>query len=290
MKITRIGAFYGVVAVDAVVFMVGSFAANLLTGPLRSSWPMYIFIAFLAAVTYGCIRWLLIKPERVRLLASRRLADSLGDSAEMYGIDALYNMQQGRDQDRRNSDTQMSINQAQSMRLAANSGASYLSVGLNRHWPNVRQRLNERVPFKIILLDLFSAERGARNQINVEGEADDAKVPLGDIIRASNQYPDLEVRFTQTGMTCTVFITNDEAYFDPYHLAPDGGRITNRFLCLRMRKMQPAQGLANYEILSRHFETLWRTSTPLQDWLREHDGDLPPLPALTANHVGAIMR
>ena len=30
MKITRIGAFYVVVAVDAVVFMVGSFAADML--------------------------------------------------------------------------------------------------------------------------------------------------------------------------------------------------------------------------------------------------------------------
>ncbi len=99
MKITRIGAFYGVVAADAVVFMVGGFAANLLTGPLRSSWLTYVLIAILTAAVYGCVRWVLIKPERVRLFASSRLADDLSDSAEMYGINAVYNMQLAQDQE-----------------------------------------------------------------------------------------------------------------------------------------------------------------------------------------------
>lgn len=288
MKISRINAFYGVVAADAVVFMLGGFAANFLTGPLQSSWPMYVLVAVLTATVYGFIRWLLIKPERVRLLASRSLASSLGDSAELYGIDAFYNMQQQRDQDRRNADTQVSIDRAQWMRLAANSGASYLSIGLNRHWANVRQRLSERVPFKVILLDPYSAEREARNRINVAGETDDSKLPLGDIVRAMNEYPDLEVRFVQTGMTCTVLVTDQEAYFDPYHLAQDGGRITNLFFCLRMRKIEASRGLPDYEILSRHFESLWRNSVPLHVWLKHHQGNLPPLPALTSNQVGAI--
>lgn len=290
MKITRLRAFYGVVAADAIVFMVGSFSANLLTGPLQASWIMYVFIAIVVAMAYGFLRWMLIKPDRIRFLASSRLADDLGESAEKYGINAFYNMQLLNDQDRRNVDTQASIGGAQWMRLAANSGASYLAVGLNRHWPTVRSRVAERVPFKVVLLDPFCDERNARNQINVEGEVDDSKLPLGDMIRASNEYPDLEVRFTKTGMTCTVFITNEEAYFDPYHLAADGGRITNRFFCFRARKMQAPQGLADYEILSRHFEALWRVSTPLQQWLQEHRDELPPLPRLNSHQVDAIKR
>jgi len=224
--------------------------------------------------------WLSLKG--LRLIASKTLANSFTDSAEDYGIDRIYNMQRRFDQDKRNSDTQISIDQAESMRLAANSGASYLSVGLNRHWPNVWRRIAERVPFKVILLDPYSAERKARNLINVAGEAEDSKLPLGDIIRACNKYSELEVRFASTGMTCTVFVTEKEAYFDPYHLAPDGGRISNLFLCLRMQKMTPASGLSNYEIISRHFDSLWSTAIPLRDWLKQKKSMLGPLPELNS--------
>lgn len=281
MKTSRLWAFYGVFAADAILFMVGSFAANLLTGPLNLSWQIYSAIACVSALGYGWVRWVLFKPERIRLLALNKLSDSLAVSATAYGVDAWYNMQRRGDQDLRNVATQSSIDEAESMRLAANSGASYLSIGLNRHWPNVKDRLDQRVPFKVVLLDPFSPDRETRNQINAAGEVDDSKLPLGDIVRAYNTYPDLDIRFAKTGMTCSVFITNTEAYFDPYHLAADGGRITNLFLCLRTRKMIPPQGLSNYDILFRHFDSLWANATPLQSWLEEHAGELRSLPAIT---------
>lgn len=290
MKVTRVVALYGALVADAIVFVIASFSANLLSGPLGLSWSSYLLVAMVVGLGYGWIRWVLMKPDRIRFLASKRLADNLADSAEAYGLDAVYNMQSIADQDRRNSDTLGSIRGARSLRLAANSGASYLSVGLNRHWESVRLRLEERVPFKVVLLDPFCLERKVRNQINVEGEADDSKLALGDIIRASNKYPDLEVRFVQAGMSCTVFITDEVAYFDPYHLAPDGGRITNRFMCLRMGKMVPSQGLSNYEVLSRHFEQLWRISVPLETWMQAHQHELPVLPNLRSHCVESIMR
>lgn len=284
MKITRIGAFYALLLVDAVVFMVAAFAGNLLTGPLQLSWPAYLAIAVTVAALYGAVRWALLKPEHIRLLASQSLADSLADAAEAYGVVEMYNMQLREDQDRRNAHTQVTIDGAQTMRLAANSGASYLSPGLNRHWPNVRLRLLDRVPVRVVLLDPFSKEKELRNRINAAGEIDDTKLPLGDIIRASNQFPNLEVRFVGVGMSCTVFMTNDEAYFDPYHLAPDGGRIANLFMCLRMRKVLPLQGISNFEILSRHFEVLWAEGLPLGEWMEQHRSALPQLPQLERRH------
>lgn len=280
MKITRRGAFYALILTDVVVFVVAAFAANLMTGPLQLSWPAYIAIALIVAVLYGVVRWAFLKPERIRLLATQSLANSLADAAEAYGTVEMYNMQRREDQDRRNAHTQLSIDKAQTMRLAANSGASYLSVGLNRHWPNVRLRLVDRVPFRVVLLDPFSQEKELRNRINVAGEIEDSKLPLGDIIRASNQFPNLDVRFVNAGMSCTVFMTSDEAYFDPYHLAPDGGRIANLFMCLKIRKAQPLQGLSNFEVLSRHFEVLWEEATPLGRWVDRYRDALPPLPQL----------
>ena len=287
MKISRPVAFSIILAINSMVFVVGSFAANLMTGPLGWSWAAYVLTALGVGSAYGCLRWMLAKPERLRLIASESLANSLADAAESYGVDKIYNMQRRDDQDRRNSDTQLSIDRAQMMRLAANSGASYLSVGVNRHWQNVRERLAERVPFRVVLLDPMSRERKTRNAINVVGEAEDNKLPLGDIIRACNQYPELDVRFVSTGMTCTVFITETEAYFDPYHLAHDGGRISNLFLCLRMRKVTPTSGLSDYEIVSRHFDSLWRIARPLPDWLNEYETAIGPLPKLKPYDIAA---
>lgn len=282
MKITRLRAFYIAFGFDGLAFMAAAFAGNLLVSYLEVELALYVVIAFVATCIYLVSKWFILNPERLALLAHKSLADTLTDSAQAYGIVDIYNMQLRKDQDRRNSDTQETIDSAKVMRLAANSGASYLSVGLNRHWLNVRNRLAERTPFKVVLLDPFSAERQLRNTINAAGEPEDSKLPLGDIIRACNEFPELDIRLASEGMTCTIFITDNEAYFDPYHLGAEGGRISNLFICLRVAKMIPAQGLSNYEMLSRHFDALWAASKPLNRWLEENEASRVKLPGLSA--------
>ncbi|MDU0362490.1 hypothetical protein RWK44_19000 [Rhizobium sp. 25PS6] len=267
-------------AVDVFVFLVGAFGATLLSSFINTSWWAYLIIATVVTGLYAFVRWSLLTPQRIALLAHTTLSDTLADAAASYGVADLYNMQKSEDQNRRNSDTVVTINKAQTMSLAANSGASYLSVGLQRHWPAVRLRLSERVPFKVILLDPFCEERSLRNTVNAAGERDDSKLPMGDIIRASNEFPHLEVRFADKGMTCSVFITQEEAYFDPYHLAEDGGRISNRFMCLKMSKTGVPQGISNYEMMRRHFDTLWIASTPLVNWLDQNEEKMASLPEL----------
>ncbi|MBD9541468.1 hypothetical protein IB276_18605 [Ensifer sp. ENS04] len=284
MKISRLG-FNLVFALDIVAFVIASFATTLLTNYLNVGWQAFVGVSLFCTLVYSVIRWLMLAPERALLLAHRSLADKVTDGALAYGVCDLYNMQQQADQERRNKDTQTTIDKAEVMRLAANSGASYLSVGLNRHWPNVRRRLAERVTFKVILLDPSSEERQLRNTINAAGEREDSKLQLGDIIRACNDFPELDVRVASRGMTCSVFITQNEAYFDPYHLAADGGRISNRFLCLRLVKEAPKEGISNYEMLSRHFDTLWAASTPLDQWLAGNGDVRARLPALKSGRV-----
>lgn len=278
----RLGVFKSGFAVDVFVFLTGAFGATWLSSFVNTSWWAYLLIATVVTGLYAFVRWSLLTPQRVALLAHSTLSDALADSAVAYGVTDLYNMQKSEDQNRRNSDTVVTISKAQTMSLAANSGASYLSVGLQRHWPAVRLRLSERVPFKVILLDPFCAERALRNTVNAAGEREDSKLPLGDIIRASNDFPHLEVRFAESGMTCSVFITQDELYFDPYHLAEDGGRISNRFMCLRMSRTDVPQGISNYEMMSRHFDTLWEASMPLPDWLNRNKDKIGSLPELRA--------
>lgn len=279
MKLSsRLNVYYATFFLDIFVFLMGSFAANFITGPANFTWIGYISFALVISALYGWARWVLASEQRLKIISEKSLMQEITDSLIDFGVDQAYNMQRPEDKERRNRDARKSIDEAQSMRLAANSGASYLAVGLQRHWPNVRRRLAERVPFKVVLLDPFSAEKAVRNRVNLAGELFDAKLPLGDIIRQCNEFSDLEVRFASAGMTCSVFITNDVAYFDPYHLAPDGGRISNLFLCLRFRKMKIDTGLSNFELASRHFDQIWQQSIPLENWLEKYKGQLDQLP------------
>ncbi|MER8961105.1 hypothetical protein [Mesorhizobium sp. M0701] len=270
MRSKRLNVYKLGLVIEALVFVVSAFGATWLTSFVKAPWWAYVIVAAIAMGMFAAVRWTLSEPQRMALLAHNTLADKLADAAVSYGVTDLYNMQRLADQNRRNNDTALTINNAHTMSLAANSGASYLSIGLQRHWPAVRQRLCERVPFRVILLDPFCKERALRNSVNVAGERDDSKLPFGDIIRACNEFSNLEVRFVDAGMSCSVFITQDEAYFDPYHLAEDGGRISNRFMCLKMRKGDVPQGISNYEMMGRHFDALWKASIPLEDWLNKN--------------------
>ncbi|WP_319410934.1 hypothetical protein [uncultured Cohaesibacter sp.] len=278
MTFRRLSVLKFGLAIEALTFVVSAFGANLLTSFFEAPLWIYLVVAIAATILFLGVRWLFSKPQRVALLAHDTMVDTLADAAMSYGVADVYNMQRLHDQNRRNHDTAVTIKNANTMSLAANSGASYLSVGLQRHWPAVRLRLLERVPFRVILLDPASGERALRNSINVVGERDDNKLPLGDIIRASNEFHNLEIRFADRGMSCSVFITEDEAYFDPYHLAEDGGRISNRFMCWKMKKTDVTEGISNYEMVRRHFDALWDASTPLEDWIANNSERVDALP------------
>src|SRR5262249_16113316 len=85
-----------------------------------------------------------------------------------------------------------------------------------------------------------------------------------------NDYLRLDVRFIDRGMTCSLFFANDVLFFDPYHLAYRDGRIENRFLCFRMVRAKPAEGVSYFELFQSHWDVLWRRGVPIQEWLRRN--------------------
>ncbi len=125
------------------------------------------------------------------------------------------------------------------MFLCANSGASYLSAAVVRHRPHIVEKLRTGHVFQVLLLDPLSNEKRLRDEVNVAGELTDSKLPLGDIIRLCNEYPRLDVRFIDRGMTCSLFFADDILFFDPYHLAFRDGRVENRFVCLQLARVTP---------------------------------------------------
>lgn len=252
---------------DSLLFVTAAFAANYLIGKgLRT----YALGALLVFVAYVLFRWFMLRDDWYRIRIFESLSDHIADSAEAYGVTDFYNMQIAEDQNRRNLDTQAAISTANSMFLCANSGASYLNAALARHRPHVVERLKAGCVFQVLLLDPLSLEKRLRDDVNVRGEQADSKLSLGDIIRLCNDYLRLEVRFIDRGMTCSLFFANDVLFFDPYHLAYRDGRIENRFLCMRMVRVQPTVGVSYFDLFRSHWDVLWPRGIPIQEWLKRN--------------------
>jgi hypothetical protein len=259
---------------DVVFFGIAAFLGNYLYGiaAARQDMTVYGIVGAATLIAYLVWRILQLREDRYRIRAFETLSDNLARSAEAYGIRCVYNMQLPSDQDRRNADTQSVIANARAMFLCANSGASYLSAGVQRHYPRIVEQLRSGTLFRVLLLDPLSDEKQLRNEINAVGEANDSKLPLGDIIRLCNQFSTLDVRFVGRGMTCSVFIADDALFFDPYHVAAQNGRIENRFLCLKIARSDVPSGKSYFDLFHSHIEALWRRGTPIDKWLHaNHD-------------------
>ncbi|HYH95386.1 hypothetical protein [Hyalangium sp.] len=247
-------------------------------------WGPFGVLAIVSTILFFGVRLFQIKPELRDLLAFENQAGEMARSASNYGVAKFYNMQLASDQAKRNEDTRLIVSTAASMWLCANSGASYLDPAVYRHWPAVEQRLRDNVPFKIVLLSPSSSEKTLRNLLNVGQDADDSKLNLLNLVRLYNKYPSLEIRFVEGGMYGTVFATQSQLFYDPYHLAVIGHRIENRSFCLQLERKMVPQGVGYYDLFKAHFDALWRTSTDFEDWVEANAKYHSNLPLLQWRH------
>lgn len=257
--------YFAGLALDSALFALGAFLANFLFA--RNDALIYTMGGVLLFVGNFILKSLLFRKEWYRIKMFESLSDEVARGATAYGISRLYNMQDATEQDLRNKDTRKAISDAHSLFLCANSGASYLNAAVSRHRPSIIQRLKAGIGLQVLLLDPLSPEKRLRDQVNVAGERTDSKLSLGDIIRLCNEFPRIEVRFVQSGMTCSLFFADDILFFDPYHLSRNDGRIENRFLCLRVGRVAVASGLSYFELFQAHRDVLWQRGTPIEQWL-----------------------
>lgn len=247
----------------------------------NSEWREFLVISLLALFAFLVIKVFEAWPEARKLLIVEDRAAEIAKAALPYGLENYFNMQGANGQNARNEVTRKDIEAANNMWLCANSGASYLDPSLYRHWPAVEKKLNDSVAFRVVLLDPFSAEKGFRNQLNVDGESFDSKVNIANLIKLQNSFPSLEIRFVRYGMHATVFATDSALTFDPYHVGLVSDRIENRTFCMRFQPAQPNDGVGLYKLFKSHFDTLWRAGVTFEQWLADSADKLPErLPAL----------
>jgi hypothetical protein len=252
------------IACELVLFLVAVITAYL---SQNNKWSMFFGLSIFSFVIYAAIKIVNALPEFKELLVREDLAAKIASSAIPQGIVNYFDMQKSSDQDQRNKATQTEIENATSLWLCANSGASYLDPGVYRHWSTVEKRLKDGVEFRVVLLDPFSAEKGYRNKLNVDGEQFDSKMNLPGLIKLYNAYSTLDVRFVRYGMHATVFATPTTMFIDPYHVGVIDNRIENRSICLQVNPITPNEGVSLYRLFKSHFDTLWRSGISFEEWI-----------------------
>jgi hypothetical protein len=259
----RLQVHWLLVILDIVIF-----AAAILTAYLGQigDWWSFTAISIVSVLLYTVMKLFDAFPQAKELIARDTVASKIASSALPYGITHYFNMQSAKDQALRNEITQQAINEARSLWLCANSGASYLDPSIYRHWTFIERRLKEGVEFRVVILDPLSQEKRFRNQLNVNGEQFDSKLNIANLIKLYNSYPTLEIKFVRHGMHATVFATESCLFFDPYHVGLVGDRIENRSFCLKIEPANPKDGVGLYRLFKSHFDTLWRSGTSLEEW------------------------
>jgi hypothetical protein len=235
----------------------------------NNKWPMFFTLSAVSVGIFAVLKVVEARPALKEFFVLEDLAAKIASAAMPQGLVDYFDMQKPTDQDRRNRTTQAAVASATSMWLCANSGASYLDPGIYRHWPAVEKRLKEGVEFRVVLLDPFSAEKGFRNKLNIDGEQFDSKMNVPGLIKLYNTYPTLDVRFVRYGMHATVFATATTMFIDPYHVGVIDNRIENRSICLQVQPSKPGEGVGLFRLFKSHLDTLWRSGASLEEWLEE---------------------
>lgn len=190
------------------------------------------------------------------------------------GIQDFYNMQDPKEQFNRNEITREIIQQGHVFSLLGLTAASYIDPGIHRHWDFLKAKLDDGVPFRLLLVDPYSEEKKVRDKLNNIFTVPDPKFRLDLVSNLTQRYPNVSVRFTPFNPYCSVFFSEEEMIYDPYHLGKVEDRIENHFLAFRLKKQVTKPKFSPFNILKQHFEFLWLTSTDLDTFIKLHPIDL----------------
>lgn len=254
-------------AVDLTLF-VGT-TVGLAVLAQKEEWVWFALVACGCVMLYGLLRLAETKPVLDYLERRAQREQRLSIAFDQFGIRDLYNMQVDAEAAERNRVTAELIDRGQDFALSGSTGASYLDPKMHRHWPHVREKLSQGHRFRMLLTDPFCDSKKVRNVLNGVISEIDPKLDLANLRRLLQTYPSLEVRVTSE-IYCSVFFTEQDMVYDPYHLGQIYDRLENRFFALRLDDRVDAAGASYFRQLRNHFEYLWTNGTKWDAFLAEH--------------------
>jgi hypothetical protein len=201
---------------------------------------------------------------------------------EKCGIVQLFNMQDHEELAERNRVCRAIIDRGSEFSLSGSTGASYMNPGVHRHWNNVRARLESGCSFRLLLIDPFCKSKQLRDRLNGVTSRIDPKLDLAGLSSLKARYPRLQIHFTDE-VYCSVFFSEDDMIYDPYHLGQVYDRLENRFLAMRLRDVNVPNGASYFRQLKNHFEHLWSTGVEWNVFADKYAERLRPYLDLDSN-------
>ncbi|WP_342042600.1 hypothetical protein [Bacillus sp. OTU2372] len=237
---------------ELILFGLSVVIINILTSKNLYGWVIIVSIVILLLEIF------IKNKEYNPIIKSAINREQKNKELERNGISNHYFMDNYESKNKRNSETAKAIDEANEMFLIAETGKSYLDIPTDRHWKNIKEKLNRGVHFKVLLIDPYSKNKLVRNNLNnIDGV--DRKLDIEGLIILNNKYENLEIRFTDQ-VYCSLFFTDKYMIYDPYHLGKTTDRIENNFIAIEFKCDN-----RNYNILKSHFNNCWRLSESFEE-------------------------
>lgn len=165
------------------------------------------------------------------------------------------------------------INRGNRFSLLGETGSSYIDPSVRRHWDDLKVKLDEGAPLRLLIVNPFCKSKRLRNELNGVTTKLDPKLKLEIIYNLYRKYPNVDVKFTDE-IYCSIFFSEREMMYDPYHLGKVADRLENYFLAFHFEDRNASPGsFSYYKILKNHFEILWTKAIDLEtfiDMYRSH--------------------
>jgi hypothetical protein len=153
--------------------------------------------------------------------------------------------------------------------LTASSGHSYLSPNGAVWQARLGQLITDGIVEMTVVLESpfsdFAVTRAVANRVK-HHQWEEKQIPE-DLVELL-QYPNISIRVTEEVTTCSLFLTSQAVYYDPYLWAlPDApGRTENNFWVFEFDRVEEPE-YDCYMLLERHFDFLFHHSVPLEQVL-----------------------
>ena len=155
---------------------------------------------------------------------------------------------------------------SQDLKLLARTGYNYLHDQGKNFQAGFGKHLEEGENIKVLLENPYSQFAQARFRAG-RAKKPMSKLSAGRIWEVLDQYPNLEIRFTDNPVYCSLFFTSTSVIYDPYHLGTRDRRTQqpgNQFLVFEFRIRRPRDLYEDrdyYSLLMSHFRFLWNDRT-----------------------------
>ena len=222
-------------------------------------WKAFFIVAIFSSIAYAVVLRRKYHPLLQRIQVLEKTQASFAIKAEKYGIINFYNMQDDNEKEERNIINRKIIENGNFFGLLCETGNSYFNPELDRHWPQIKDKLENQDTVQLLIINPNCTSKKLRDSIGEKCAPD-----LQRLRKLIDQYPSLRVKFTNE-VYCSVFFSENEMIYDPYHLGKQNDVIENHLLAIHFIKQNNNDRPCHYQILKEHFNHLWNNGITLNE-------------------------